>query len=84
MVDGTLITRPVGLKSRIDYLRFTIRPLLRTTSVYWDSGEAEAFFSGVLFLFCFFFRRVGVEGEIDEVIAEATAVASALAATIRA
>ena len=84
VVGGTLIARPFGLKSRIDCLRFTIRPLLRTTSVY--SGEVEAFLSGVLFLFCFFFRRVGVEGEVDEVIAEATAtaVASALAATIRA
>ena len=77
VVGGTLIPRPVGLKSRIDCLGFTIRPLLRTTSVNWDSGEAEAFFSGVLFLFCFFFRRVGVEGEFDEVMAEAAAAATA-------
>ena len=82
-----MIPRPFGLeKSRIDwFVGFTICPFLRTTCVNRGSGvDVEAFFSGVLFLFCFFFCRVGVEGEIDEVIAEATAVASALAATIRA
>ena len=86
LVGGTLIPSPFGLeKSRIDWFDcFTIRPCWRTTCTNGGSDEAEAFFSGVLFVFCFFFCRVGVAGRMDEVTAEAAAEAAAPAATIRA
>ena len=86
MMDGILIPRPFGLeKSRIDwFVGLTIRPFLRTTCVNRGSGvDVEAFFSGVLFLFCFFVCRVGVDGRLDEVMTEAAATAAAPRATIK-
>ena len=86
VVGGTLIPSPFGLeKSRIDWFNcFTIRPFLRTTGTNWGSVEAETFFSGVLFVFCLFFCRVGVDGRMHEVTTEAAAEVAAPAATIRA
>ena len=81
-----MIPSPFKLeKSRIDWFDcFTVRPFLRTTGTKGGSVEAEAFFSGVLFAFCFFFCRVGVAGRLDEVIAAATAVSVAPQATTKA
>ena len=86
VVCGTLIPSPFELeKSRIDWFDcFTIRPFLRTTGTKGGSVEAEALFSGVLFVFCFFFCRVRVAGRLDEVIRAAAVALVAPRATIKA